>query len=195
MTREPAGNMNKQESLSSIGPLRYQKIIGVYFIACRANGRLYIGSSSDVYQRMCGHIAKLRSGKHPHKVMLMDFTKHGESEFSFTIERSLASADLALEAERDLIAVHTKSGKLYNTKLLAREVVRKSPLGTELKAFLATQYSYRPILSLWSSLREFADDIGITPDHARVMKLRGSVPAKYWLAVEAAALVRGFTGV
>lgn len=48
------------------------------------------------------------------------------------------------------------------------------------------------IIEQWPSAETFADDIGLKHrSHARVMKLRGSIPRRYWLLVIDAAAKRG----
>ena len=49
------------------------------------------------------------------------------------------------------------------------------------------------IISLWPSAERFADDIGLKHrSHGRVMRLRNSIPARYWDGVLKAAATRGF---
>jgi len=52
------------------------------------------------------------------------------------------------------------------------------------------------LISLWPSAEVFADDIGLKwRSHARVMKVRGRIPRRYWPAVVDAAKARGIKGV
>lgn len=48
------------------------------------------------------------------------------------------------------------------------------------------------VISLWPSAEVFADDLGLKyRSHARVMKVRASIPEKYWPKVVDAAARRG----
>lgn len=50
----------------------------------------------------------------------------------------------------------------------------------------------RSIIELWPSAEQFAADIGLKyRSHARVMKVRNSIPKCYWPVVAAAAKKRG----
>ncbi len=52
--------------------------------------------------------------------------------------------------------------------------------------------SFRSIIDLWPSAEQFADDIGLKwRSHARVMKVRNSIPRAYWPKVIEAAHRRG----
>ena len=51
--------------------------------------------------------------------------------------------------------------------------------------------SFRTIIEQWPSAEVFADDIGLKwRSHARVMKVRNSIPKIYWPSVIEAALRR-----
>jgi hypothetical protein len=55
--------------------------------------------------------------------------------------------------------------------------------------------TYTEIIDRWPSLHTFADDIGVRYGTAQVMRYRGSISAKYWQRVVAAAADRGIEGV
>lgn len=50
------------------------------------------------------------------------------------------------------------------------------------------------VIDLWPSISEFAEDIGISTAHARVMKSRNSIHANHWLVIEQKAKARGIHG-
>lgn len=56
----------------------------VYAIRHNVTKRVYIGSSSDVRNRLKNHVYSLRAGKHPVGRMQEDFDKYGE-DYSFYI--------------------------------------------------------------------------------------------------------------
>lgn len=93
------------------------KRIGVYEIRCKENGRVYIGQSGHVYNRICGHKAKLRSGVHVNRELLDDYSKYGESCFAFTVLQVFEASYDAKRAENELIRSHIQNGDcslLYN---------------------------------------------------------------------------------
>ncbi len=50
------------------------------------------------------------------------------------------------------------------------------------------------IIDMWPSAEKYAADIGLKyPSYARVMKLRGRIPERYWDRTVAAAKDRGLT--
>jgi hypothetical protein len=55
--------------------------------------------------------------------------------------------------------------------------------------------SYIPIICKWPSLKAFGVDIGITGAYARTLKMRDTLPSRYWAPAERAAEKRGFEGV
>ena len=60
---------------------------------------------------------------------------------------------------------------------------------------LAAMTTYTEIIDRWPSLTAYAGDIGVRYGTAQVMRYRGSIPAKYWKRVVAAAARRGIDGV
>ena len=51
--------------------------------------------------------------------------------------------------------------------------------------------SFRSIIERWPSAEQFSADIGLKyPSHARVMKVRNSIPVSYWPKVLEAAQAR-----
>jgi predicted GIY-YIG superfamily endonuclease len=91
-----------------------EKVIGVYTITCIANMMVYVGCSADLYNRMCVHVAKLRSGKHPRPEMVDDFRTFGEKSFLFEIVATFESFEAALIKETQLIRELTRIGVAYN---------------------------------------------------------------------------------
>jgi hypothetical protein len=55
--------------------------------------------------------------------------------------------------------------------------------------------TYTEIIDRWPSLTTYAEDIGVRYGTAQVMRYRGSIPARYWKRVVAAAARRGIDGV
>lgn len=58
---------------------------GVYTIKNIVNGKIYIGSSSDIKSRIRNHLNLLRKGKHHNVILQRSFNKHKEINFKFEI--------------------------------------------------------------------------------------------------------------
>ena len=58
-------------------------ISGVYIIKNSVNGKVYIGASRDIYNRLCMHKWKLRTNTHVNEHLQNAFNKYGESAFTF----------------------------------------------------------------------------------------------------------------
>lgn len=58
---------------------------GIYKITCIANGKIYVGSSIDVYKRACRHKVHLQRGTHVSTYMQRAFSKYGEESFQIEL--------------------------------------------------------------------------------------------------------------
>jgi group I intron endonuclease len=58
---------------------------GVYLIVCRANRRIYVGSSVDIVQRWRAHLCNLRKGRHHSRWLQRSWDKYGARSFDFVI--------------------------------------------------------------------------------------------------------------
>lgn len=64
-------------------------MIGIYAIKCGLNGKVYIGQSKNIKQRISLHKCDLKHGRHPNKLLQEDYNKYGEDSFSFIILKQL----------------------------------------------------------------------------------------------------------
>ena len=73
------------------------KISGVYFIRNNVNGKVYVGSSIDIYRRWTTHKRELACGRH-HSIKLQNsFVKHGQESFSYLLaQSSVCTKEMAL---------------------------------------------------------------------------------------------------
>lgn len=62
-----------------------KKIAGIYQILNKINGKSYIGSSVNIYQRWAQHKSKLRKQKHVNKILQRAWNKYFEISFHFLI--------------------------------------------------------------------------------------------------------------
>lgn len=110
------------------------KRIGVYEIRCLENDKIYVGQSTNVYNRICNHKAKLRSGVHVNRGLSLDYNKYGESRFTFTILGYYDSASAARKAELELIDHYVAScsaQRLYNRVSAGRKKAKRIPVPNE----------------------------------------------------------------
>lgn len=55
--------------------------------------------------------------------------------------------------------------------------------------------THRQIIRAWDRLADFAEDIGVTENTAKMMRQRDSIPAEYWPTVVTAADGRNIAGI
>lgn len=98
---------------------RYPNGCGVYVIRCVANGRMYIGSSTDLATRLSKHFTSLRGGRHENKKLQNHFNKYGEVAFVCDLLESVdCKADLD-KAEQRWIDRYWPTKRLLNTQRVA----------------------------------------------------------------------------
>ena len=71
---------------------------GVYVIQCLASGKMYIGSSVDIADRLFRHRSQLRRGINPNHHLQAAFTTYGEATFTFSV---LEFTDASVRVERE----------------------------------------------------------------------------------------------
>lgn len=67
---------------------------GIYRITCSANGKIYLGSASNMYGRAKEHLSDLRRGKHHAKRLQRAWDKYGEAFFSIEVVEKCARTEL-----------------------------------------------------------------------------------------------------
>jgi group I intron endonuclease len=82
-----------------------KKLSGIYKIENLINGKVYIGSSSDIQQRLKNHKSDLKLNKHGNTHLQYSFNKYGEEVFSFSV--------IEITDKKDLIFKETYYIKLY----------------------------------------------------------------------------------
>ena len=70
------------------------RVCGVYKIVNAANGKLYVGSSVNVENRIFKHLSFLRRGIHPNAHLQAAFSSYGEDSFSFVLLETCAKDEL-----------------------------------------------------------------------------------------------------
>jgi predicted GIY-YIG superfamily endonuclease len=190
MTGVEMGQVDQRFSRSSAS--RKTNVIGVYTITCLANGTVYVGSSKNCDNRLCGHRSKLRGGQHLNKAMLSDFRQYSEWAFTFRVEQVHVTIEEALTAEKALIHSREKVGPVYNKVLRFRRSNEDFAALRVARLKQSSGASFRPIIAKWPTLTDFAKDVGITLNNAVAIRRRDSIPTRRLLAVAKAAEKRGF---
>lgn len=90
------------------------KQMGVYSVRCAENGRVYIGSSSDLVVRLRRHRGDLKAGRHPCLEMQSDYTRFGAEAFSFKIIANCTEVERR-DAERKYANEYSKN--CYNKNI------------------------------------------------------------------------------
>ena len=79
------------------------KPISIYAIRCNPTGRLYIGMSKQVEERIKQHLQDLRSGYHNSKLLREDYNNYGSEAFSFFVLEEGLSESEARQREQDFM--------------------------------------------------------------------------------------------
>lgn len=113
---------------------------GIYQIKNQQNGRVYIGSTSNLTQRKSDHFKMLRKGTHKCRHLQNAFTKHGEESFEFIIlvrceidellriEQALMDVQIAQHGRQNLYNSSPWAARIRHTEE-AKELIRQSKLG------------------------------------------------------------------
>lgn len=96
---------------------------GIYMITCTANGKIYIGSATDLHRRCDAHLRKLVRNCHSNPHLQNAWNKHGESAFIFNVVE-LCNHDEVLEREQHYLDTWQPfSPKGFNISLDAYSVM------------------------------------------------------------------------
>ncbi|MGK9169095.1 hypothetical protein KXR53_22450 [Inquilinus limosus] len=55
--------------------------------------------------------------------------------------------------------------------------------------------SFDDLFTRWPRLGQLSADLGVTPQHLRMMRVRRSIPVRFWPRLVAAAARRGIAGL
>lgn len=77
------------------------KHMSIYAIRCNPTGRLYIGMSKQVEERIRQHLQELRLGSHNVKLLREDYNIYGPDAFSFFVLEGGLSDLEARQREQD----------------------------------------------------------------------------------------------
>ena len=86
---------------------------GIYRITNTINGKVYIGSASDLAKRWSRHRTELNRGEHPNKHLQSSWNKYGEASFVHEVIERVEPGKL-IEREQFYIDQLLNTGSLYN---------------------------------------------------------------------------------
>lgn len=95
---------------------------GVYIIKNIVNGKIYIGSSVNVFKRWTQHRYKLNKGNHANKHLQRAWNKYGISEFEFSILELInnPSKEILIELEQKYLDEHKSFNKDVGYNILKK---------------------------------------------------------------------------
>ena len=104
---------------------------GIYIIKNIVNGKIYIGSSVNVFKRWTQHRYKLNKGNHANKHLQRAWNKYGISEFEFSILELInnPNKEILIELEQKYLDEHKSFNKDVGYNILKKA---DSSLGVEM---------------------------------------------------------------
>lgn len=104
---------------------------GIYAIVCTVNGKLYIGSSNNIYQRWHTHRHTLNRRKNGCRILQAAWNKYGEENFEFVVLERVDDLNNLISREQhyiDTLKPEYNIRKIANSSLGVKkplEAVRK----------------------------------------------------------------------
>jgi group I intron endonuclease len=91
-------------------------MIGIYSITNLIDGKVYIGQSTKIKDRLAIHARKLRGNRHENRYLQAAWNKHGESNFRFGV-LCLSNKEGLDWAEQYFIALHQANNPAFGYNL------------------------------------------------------------------------------
>ncbi len=92
------GSIGSRNNPTLSNDITREKIIGIYKIINKVNGKYYVGSSNDIERRWYNHKIELQGNRHGNKYLQNAWNKYGELNFEFIIiEKTNAENQLIIE--------------------------------------------------------------------------------------------------
>lgn len=117
------------------------KSSGIYKVVCMLNGRFYVGSTHNFYERWINHKKLLRKNKHHSVYMQRAWNKYGETAFSFEIIELVDLEQLLIREQFWLDTLSPFGNKGFNTSRMASGTsVKDRKLTDEHKAKISASH-------------------------------------------------------
>lgn len=94
-------------------PLINFKIPGIYCIRNTVNGKVYVGSSANIRQRLSRHNSNLKYKKHKNIHLQTSYDKYGDGNFEFIILETLEDASQLVEREQFYIDFYQSANRNF----------------------------------------------------------------------------------
>lgn len=162
----------------------------IYKIINTINGKFYVGSTGNMYERTRCHRNRLRRGKHHCKHLQAAWNKYGEKFFVFAVVEKIESYDLLQKAEDVWLQEHVGKDYCYNASLYSDAPMRGIPKEKHPNFGIPVPEKQRKLIS--KSLRAFyASD---SSSHPRLGKRHSAETVKKISEKMQAAAARGAGG-
>ena len=89
----------------ALSELPQYRFMGVYYIQNRTTGKVYVGSSQDVFKRIGDHLNLLKNDKHTNIHLQRSYSKHGLGAFAWGVCEEVSDVDDLLPVEQVWIDV------------------------------------------------------------------------------------------
>lgn len=90
-------------------------VSGIYRIVNCANGKVYVGSSVDLFLRLRSHLGQLAKNKHRNSYMQRSWNEHGEGNFRFEVVRLCPIEVLLAQEQAEMDRLHSADERFgYN---------------------------------------------------------------------------------
>lgn len=107
---------------------------GIYSITNTVTGRKYIGSTNNIYKRLCTHRNNLISGNGPTRALQQDYDKLGKDSFAFDVVEFVKDSDYDLTEREQFYTTQAFNlpGGCYNREFVAPRKFRKRLIPNDL---------------------------------------------------------------
>jgi group I intron endonuclease len=96
-----------------------QNISGIYKITNKINGKYYIGSSNNLYERWNYHIIHLTKNVHHNKHLQSSWNKYGKDNFIFSLIEKVQKSNLLIIEQKYLDKLRKDKKSCYNLTFIA----------------------------------------------------------------------------
>lgn len=88
-----------------------EKIIGIYTITNKINGKIYVGCSKNIYSRWKSHRSELNCGKHVNLYLQNSWNLYGEENFIFEIKEKCEENQLIKKEKYWIKILNSRNNK------------------------------------------------------------------------------------